>query len=66
MKTTPWTIPKMLTPSSVVSVTYLRNMPVSSSAQVIASADGERAEQPARGQVLMRTVLMRTSRRRAR
>ncbi len=38
MNTTPCTMPKTRTPSSVVSVTYLRNMPVSSSAQVIASA----------------------------
>ena len=38
MKTTPCSIPPTRTPSSVVSVTYLRNMPVSSSAQVTASA----------------------------
>jgi len=38
MKTTPWTMPKTWTPSSVVSVTYFRNMPVSSRAQVTASA----------------------------
>ncbi len=38
MKTTPCTMPKMLTPSSVVSVTYFRNIPVNSSAQVMASA----------------------------
>ena len=38
MNTTPWSIPKTCTPSSVVRVTYLRNIPVSSSAQVTASA----------------------------
>src|SRR5699024_3527446 len=38
MKTMPCSIPPMRTPSSVVSVTYLRNIPMSSSVQVIASA----------------------------
>ena len=42
MKTTPCTIPKIRTPRSVVSVTYLRNMPTSSRAQVIASATATR------------------------
>ena len=38
MNTMPCAMPKIRTPSSVVSVTYFRNMPVSSRAQVTASA----------------------------
>src|SRR5687768_4846469 len=47
MNTTPWTIPNTRTPSSVVSVTCLRNIPASSSAHVTASARATRRKRRA-------------------